>query len=416
MKSPTTTDTTLKDTASSPTGAKLRHHGIEHLVVVRESAIYNNELLAGMLNQTLTYCQSIPGAADVQRAGLDGLRSPKSRFESTTLRRGKTRADVIEHAGVVYLISAGSAHSVDDSKLQNSFIELFVEVVERYTPRCVHVANISRLVRSAEYGGQLLGTLKRHCETVYNGGVAIAPNEPHGAIMWQTLAMVAAMERDLIVQRLAVGKLNRFVEGRWPFSRNIFPPPWYVDDKGHFHLDETKVDAARKMLVLLADPALTPARIVELLAELGLGSKQMRRLHGPNATYADGATPTQVVHGLRHWAETYEEGLLRRDLPNPFPGQSRVAGVTVDYSSSPGGVIPLEFHLPMPEGGFSEEVIAAVIERRNAGPESLKGSRAHRRRRPLHRLPAQREGAFEYVLVSREKLYRLRRRASRGDA
>lgn len=396
---------------TQPEHAGSKHYGTEHLIVVRESAMYDFELLDGMLHQTLSHCTTLPGVEDVQAAGLQGIRSDPSPFTRTELRRGKTRGDLVEHEGVLYLVSAGSAHSLDDAKLQNAFIELLIDTVETHRPRCVHVATISRLVRAAEHGGRLLGALKRHCEVVYTGGMPIVLNDPYGAVMWQTLAMIAAMERDLIVQRLTIGRVNRFRAGRWVFSKNSIPQPWYADD-GFVKLDESKVEATKQMLVLLADASKTPARVVEELAACNTSSPQLQKLHGHASTLADAASPWAIVNRLLRTAELYETGRVTKTLANPFPGHKNVGGIAVDYTASAAGVIPLSYSFPLPKGGFAPPEIFDAIARRTAA-QTLKGAASHKQRRPLLQFPPQVEGEHEYVLHGVGRRYGLRRIATR---
>jgi hypothetical protein len=81
-------------------------------VVVRESDAYDNLLMEAMIQQTLAKVADLPGAAELQAAGMAVLENPR-RFGATQRRMGSSRLVTVERDGVLYIFAMGSAAKVD---------------------------------------------------------------------------------------------------------------------------------------------------------------------------------------------------------------------------------------------------------------------------------------------------------------
>jgi hypothetical protein len=177
---------------------------LDHLVVIRESAQYDRLLMEGMIHQSLEKVVHLPGAAELQMAGLDVLDNPGA-YGAVTRRAGKSRITMVERDGVMYLYSMGSAAKLDLDE-ENGFVSELVRTLYAYRPPEVWVVAFTRLVRAAELAGDLLKATGEavevlHCEQ------ELRPATPEGRMVFQILAMIAAMEREYIVRRHTAGRV-----------------------------------------------------------------------------------------------------------------------------------------------------------------------------------------------------------------
>ena len=109
----------------------------EHLMVVRESAMYSNVLMIGMIAQTLQRWIHLPGVRDVLALSIDPLKKGKAPLlngkplQLSTFNSNKNRAVLFEHEGVMYLYSMGSAatRNADFDDHSNAFVELLCTVI-----------------------------------------------------------------------------------------------------------------------------------------------------------------------------------------------------------------------------------------------------------------------------------------------
>jgi DNA invertase Pin-like site-specific DNA recombinase len=260
---------------------------IDHLVVVRESPQYDYVLMEGMIGQTVGRLLHLPGADEVLAAGIGPVRG-SGPFLTFEYRKHGTTAVMFEHAGVLYLYSLGSAAKANINDQENAFVELLIDVLEHYRPRNVYVATFSRLVRSTEFAGRLQRAMNAHVDVIHSGNQQIRPKTTDGKIMWSMLALIADMERDLIVQRLFAGTCNAYQRGRWVLNDEAVPPGYVLDPvTKKVSPDESLVEPVRLLLTMMADPTITSRRVVDAAGEAGLTSETVKRLYGPDATFAD---------------------------------------------------------------------------------------------------------------------------------
>lgn len=410
-------ETNPRSTADTHSGTKAKNLVVmqpvtDHLVVMRESSAYNYVLMEGMIEQTLSKCSGkVPGADDLREIGIQALIDPE-KYGGYEIRAGGTRAVVLERDGTIFLYSAGSA-AARDVEGDNAFVQLLKGLVAKYQPQTVWAAALTRLVRSPEFAGGLMQVMMDEVELV-EAEVAIDLRTPHGKILWQVLAMISAVERDMIVARHTAGRINQWKRQAWIPSRSL-PPGYRLDDDRQVHLDDTQVDAVRKMLRILADPHITPQQVCNRIGALGISNPYIRKTHGPNATYADVRHPSSAMKTLTGWLHTYETGSYTVTWPNPFPGVKEVGGVPVEESDKHRhGVLRFEYTLPLPEGGWaSGDVFAAASTRRRT--KTPRGGAAHRDVPPLAGSFRWSDKDYEYATMSRLQHYLLYRRPQQND-
>ena len=379
---------------------------LDHLVVVRESDAYDNLLMEAMIQQTLAKVADLPGAAELQAAGMAVLENPR-RFGATQRRMGSSRLVTVERDGVLYIFAMGSAAKVDLDDDTNAIVSELLRVAAAYRPREVWVAAFTRLLRSSDHVGDLLRVFSEHVE-VLHCEAEIHPATPEGKMLFQVLAMIAATERDYIVRRHTAGRVAQWRRGEWIPTGY---PPGYRLEQRRLVLDENEIERTRAMLQVLAAEALTTAECARRLGELGVTTPMLKSRHGQGATIADARNPTEAVSTLCGWAELYRTGRYEMLWPNPVPGVSDIAGVPVEtVEGYPHGALRLPFSVDLPPDGWAEDATIEAVKRRPRVP-SLTGGASHTTLPPLSGLFGDEEDGFEHMLSSeRRGVYMLLRR------
>jgi hypothetical protein len=360
---------------------------LEHLVVVRESPQYDYLLMEGMIGQTVGRLCHLPGAKDVLAAGIEPVHGTGP-FRTFQYRKHGTSAVMFEHQGVLYLYSLGSAAKANIDDRENAFVELLIDVIEHYRPRNVYVATFSRLVRSTEFAGRLQRAVNAHVDVVHSGEQQIRPKTADGKIMWTMLALMADMERDLIIQRLFAGMCNAYQRGRWVLNEEAVPPGYVLDpDTKIVTPNPSMVEPVGLLLTMMADSTMPSRRIIDAAGEAGLTSAAVRRIHGPEATFADIIRADSKLASLVDWIDTYETGRAVITHPNPFPGATNFGPLKVEgASSSSPGVVRFSYDWGLPEGGWAPpEILLAARARCRGNKErrSATGGAAHYKRKPF---------------------------------
>lgn len=394
---------TTRGRASTP------EHQLDHLVVMRESGRYDHVLMLGMIQQTLAKVSHLPGATELARAGMDAFHHPE-RWGGTSRRVGESRMVMIERDGVLYLYSMGTA-AKNDLPDTNAFIMELVRVVDAYRPAETWVAAFTRLLRSANYVGDLLRTFSEntrllHCEAEIN----IAT--PEGRMLFQVLAMIAATERDYIVRRHTAGRVAQWRRGEW--IPNGFPPGYRLDNR-RLVLDHQSIPAVRSMLRLLGDTSLSPSECAARIGGLGITTPKIASVHGDGATVADARNPSDVIDTLVGWADFYATGRHEILWPNPFPGVSDIAGVSVeDHDDYEFGALRFTYDIELPDDGWIDDPTLDAIRSRDR-QASPTGGASHRSTSPLAGLFQFTENGFDHSIASVPGLYRLLRRPHLDD-
>lgn len=382
---------------------------LDHLVVMRESARYDHILMEGMIHQTLAKVADLPGAKELTAAGTDVLENPE-RWGATSLRTGDSRMALVERDGVLYLYSMGTA-AKDDLATSNAFVSELVKVVEAYRPKEIWVAAFTRLLRSANYAGDLLRVFSEHTSRLHcEAEIDLAT--PEGKMVFQMLAMIAAAERDYIVRRHTAGRVAQWRRGEW--IPNAYPPGYKKLDR-RLVLDEGELDATRRMLTLLANEGLSPSECAARIGGLGLTTPMIARLHGEGATVADARNPSEVIATIVGWVELYATGRHTTIWPNPFPGVTEIAGAVVEDSlQHEFGELRLVQEVPLPDGGWADEATFDAIRAR-AGTPAVTGGASHSVTPPLSGLFYFSDHDYEYATTADMNTYRLLRRPRRDD-
>jgi DNA invertase Pin-like site-specific DNA recombinase len=355
---------------------------------VRESGLYSYVLMDGMIAQTLGPSSGIVDGVDtVLELGLAPLLNPeKCPFAVQKFRAHKTNASVFVYQGTMYVYSLGTAAAVNTATGDNAWVKLLCDLVVAYRPFQLYVANFSRLLRSADWAGQLMKALETACTVVDASGHVIDVNTGHGRMMWQMLAMASDFERDMIRQRLFAGMVNKHSRGQWIHGPDAVPPGYkLVDDR--IVLDDTQVEAVRQLIHLLADSTLSDRQVLDAAGVLGLSSSKIRRLYGEDATYTEVKRSGPKVKALTRHLTLWRTGELETRIPSPYRGVTRIRGLDIVDPDPPRhhGYAVFRYKLEVPRGGWaSDDIFDRAAGRPEARAATLgRRGATRRRRRPL---------------------------------
>ncbi len=338
---------------------------VEHLIVIRESGQYGYLLLDGMIQQTFRKLRGvIAEAEELERVGIDLFQSP-SKYDATytAFARGDSNGVLLFYKGLCIFIWAGSA-ALGSGDEAPGFVSALTEVVEKCQPRWLHVAEFTRLVRSGKYSEVLLEFLKHRVAKVDIGGMHIEPASEGGSMMWSLLTAFAKNDRDSVVRRTSIGRLNKLLAGK--LYGGIYPPGYGEDGDGKFVLLNTPENRAlvegMMEIICFSDTAVGS---VPLLGDLGWPSAKGRTDPECGETIGDLRSPYQALEPIYRYATLYTEGVYVATLKNPFPGIERLGGCDVIYEMDSkgqkldGGHFEIELAPGMPPGGWSSPQVAA---------------------------------------------------------
>lgn len=368
--------------------------GVRRVVVIRESDAANRLLFLEMIFKTvMAFRERIPGVERLVEIGLGPFEDP-ARFQAEIVGSSKARTALFMlDASTLVMYHMGSA-ALDDSedaavdrsmvggevadrtaKQRNCFTARLIGVLEQHRPEAVFVYAINRLVRDFGNASRLQIALKALSVTVQAGDRGYDLNETADILMWQVLTSFAAAERDGIVDRNLIGRIAQARRNEWPHGHQHIPFG-YVRNGRSVSADESKRDAVRTVLELLADLDLTAAEFVSKAAEVGMSRPRLRRIHNDETAMVDVALhPKDVRRSVETWLELYETGTYKIHLPCPSPVGDIFGGLPVwvaDHDSAGDGrrMVTLSYTFGVPEGGWAPpslfEAIRSQAERNAA--------------------------------------------------
>lgn len=313
------------------------------LIIVRESSEKEKVQFDGMREQTYQMYRAKPQVEAIRKAGLTPWESDGGFVVMTTgplgnqipeevlvetRTHGKTKAILFGYRDYWHLWSMASA-ARESAAGVNEFTEILVTVIKKLRPRELLAANISRLVRSQHQATRLQFVMRGRVDKIIAGGTAYdlaGEGSSVGAVLFQTLAMVAAMERDLIVQRTTAGLVSRWRRGLWPYGKGAAPYGYVYDQKtGRLEPDEAMRPVISQMLRILASQA-PPSEQQLQLADLGLMTRKRRGRQESVDVIRD---PEVLLRTINAWASVYLSAEYLVRWKNPFHHAAEIAGVAV---------------------------------------------------------------------------------------
>lgn len=382
---------------------------VQRLVIVRESNEFNVVLMRAMVLQTLCYLDDSPAVRRAKDLELDPLTAPAGELrelQRVSLRFGRAKAVLFEIDGIYFLYSMASA-AKSNQQGENDFTLLICEVINKLRPVEICVASLSRLVRSYEHAPTLLTAVSKNVDRVRPGSAVLAmrgQDKDLGQATWGMLAMMAASERNSIVQRLTAGLVAKYNRGEWVKGEGAVPLGYVLDPKSRTLVvdpDPASIGALRSAWTWMADPQMSSWRILQALGDLGVTSPTAQRRYGPGATVADLHDPETYLGQLRRWAHLYLTGQHTTRWANPFEGVPHIAGMPVHEARTAGrpfGELWFEYDFGRPD--IDRALIQAGLSARKArAAKPVTGGAARSRVAPLNGLTWIQNG-FEFWMAS----------------
>lgn len=363
------------------------------LVATRESFLYAMTLLDGMFSTTLAFNTDLPGVEEVLAQGLGPLKDDESPFARIRFRSGSLRGVLYEHKGVWYFTATGSA-ALSKEGSTNEYASVLSDILTVLRPHLLAAANISRLLRSPKVGVMIESAIIDRVDRVRLGSTELDLSNEMSAVVWHAFAAIASVERNLIVQRLAIGRINKWKRGEWFFGKMVQPPGYVLVDK-RLVLDPSQKDLVAGILSVLADQSM-PAGVASLeLGKLGLKTRAGR---GAKVNFGLSRDPSSSVEGLYRWVPLWATGIHDVTLKVPFPNLNHFAGVPVErLDADTNGFVRLRYEPGVPVGGWAEpEVLALATLARDNSRLVEPNTRPYR---PQGRGAATRRGLFGGMLI-----------------
>lgn len=317
------------------------------MVVIRESDEHDLTMFNGMREQTLQLLSHVPAIAAIHAAGMAPMtcgdsfvittRGKKGQLETITIPvrtlPGSPNTRLFSYGGYVHLWSMSSAAKENDAGI-NAFTQVLVDCLEEYKPVEVYAANISRLVRSQQQAALLLRALLNKVDIVWAGSVPFhfkGAAAQTGMLLFSVIAMMSAIERDWIVQRLMCGRIAAWRAGKWPFGNSFVPFGYRFDpDSERLEVDFSLVDTVREMLEILGQLDVPDKEMARQLGAIGVTSSR------PPADGEDErrniallTSPRSALDSLYACAPLWIHGEYLLRQRNGFQGLKNINGLTV---------------------------------------------------------------------------------------
>jgi len=402
---------------------------VNHLTVCRESNEFDKVLMEGMVGQTLSYQRDRASYEMARELGIRMLATPHPDSLEVTdadgrttmvhfarLRHGRAHAVLFETKGDWFLYSMTSA-AKQNAAGENDWTLLLTGVLAALQPKRVLVASISRLVRSFQHSGLVHHTVSKHVDEVQAGHQVLrmrGPGSETDQLQWSFFVMVAASERNLIVQRLIAGVVSKYRRGQWVKGQGAVPLGYYLDPESkvlRVNPEETELVTTAWMLMNSAEPA---RRIVARLGAMGVSSPTLRKRYGANATVADHSDPGSFVRRMLGWSHLYLTGQHTTAYPNPFEGIDHLAGMPVSRDAQ--GREWLRFSYEPGRPDVDPALIEGALRRyRDRSRGVLVGAAAQGRVAALNQVGWTQNGLEYWLVADNSDQYKLRVRNA-GDA
>src|SRR6478735_9326553 len=197
------------------------------LINTRESDEHNRLLFDGMREQTYAMLSDIPAVAAVQKLGL----APLDPGRESIVVRAEGPFGVVEREVVIHRLQVGSTRAILFGFMGYYHLWSPWQAARLQTAMFDNVDKVSTGVADFHLTG---------------------PNAQTGLVLFSTLAMAAAMERDWIVQRTLTGRVWRASQGRWPFGKVAVPFGYKWDAKKRCPVPDRKCrKSVRAMMMIL---------------------------------------------------------------------------------------------------------------------------------------------------------------------
>lgn len=345
----------------------------------------------------------------IAKLGSDPLRNP-SIVAGEYSAEGGTRTVLfrLPNTQVWVLYALGSATLDDGDDGDNVFTSVLSDVLRRLRPRRVVSPTFDRLVRSLDHASAIWKTLRANVEVLDMESRRIRMGHPNAEAQFVMEVMFSMADIAALRRRMLNGRVRHWRDGRCPLKADQVPLGYRLDSdhRAVVHLPDRPI--IRAILEGLSQD-LSPAEIVERAARLGGSSPGLRRLYGPDATFADARNKAELVRSWRSWLQLWEEG--RFDYVFTMRTTIGIDATGFDlFDAGPDEtrlIVPQ--HWGLPEGGWAEPWLFEAC-RKHALPRKHTSRRGIRRQRMPFTGRSWSSETEEWKIFSENDSYRLRRR------
>ena len=360
-------------------------YGVDDIVVARESDAADKLLMTNMVHQTLTaHMEKLPALKALIDVGLEPMEDP-AKWNARVAVGQKSTTVTFAHEGTICVYHMGSAAVVNDETGDNEFAKLIVQLINDYRPRRLRLAGFNRLVRSKAVANKIESALKANRVEVIAAGFEIRVWEPAGQLMWDLLAMFAAMKRDEILRRTVFGKASGARQNKNPFGDKRVPFG-YVADGETLRPDPALRQLVCEVLSILADPSLSNRQMTNKVGALGITTDMIRNIHGEEATVSDLRHPRDFRASMEKYLDLYETGTYTMRYTVALDDVREIAGLPVLGKGSDRH-IALDYTWGLPEGGWAPPEVFEQIRSRGDDDDAFT-NQSHGRRKPFSNRPA----------------------------
>lgn len=351
-----------------------------HLIVIRESDEQHREMFNAMRELTYLNLKKHAAVETIRKVGMrpwdgdftvefevDGAVISRT-VEVTTLRHGDTKAILFQFNGFWHMWSMASAAKMSAGGY-NNFTRLLIEQLQQLRPETVHVANLSRLIRSEREASRLEERgLRDNVDRIVAPEMTFeltGTNAWVGFMMLKVMAWCAATERTAIVQRLLAGRIAQWRRGEWPLGRAVVPFGYTYDKKlKRLFPDESKKDAVREMMLVLISDA-PPSLKAAQLDEIGVRPFRKSPRGDRYVAFSARKRPAGAIETLMQWASIWVSGEYLVRFSNTL-GLDELSGLRV--ARFPGdddnGEFQMLYKVGLPENGWCEPDLLDAFARK----------------------------------------------------
>ncbi len=352
------------------------------LVVVRESDASDLVLFENMAHKTISgLLPRMPELAPLLEDPLGPILTP-AKYGAVIERSRQSKSIKFLFADVLFLYHLGSAAHIDDDQDLNFFTQQLLGMLEEPSIHELCAFAVNRVVRDEPNGNDLGKVFSLRSIKVIVEGQEFDFTKPYAGMLWSLAVILAAQERNGIVERNRLGKVAAARRTYWPHGPKAIPLGYRLEGKTLVPVEEER-DRVRRVLDLLAAPDLSTRQFVEELGMMHVTRPGVKERYGEHATLAAVRHPKDIQQSFLNMMSLYETGVYEMPLPNPTKGAKVFGGLAVHRSDDSDpmdyGFVILRYDFGLPEGGWAPpETFEAIRAKQQANRAFVNGNRQRR--------------------------------------
>lgn len=355
---------------------------VTRLVVVRESDASDLVLFENMVYKTISsLLPRLPELAPLLEDPLGPILNP-ARYGAVIEKSRQSKSIQFLFADVLFHYHLGSAAHIDDDQDLNFFTRQLLGILKEPSIRELYAFAVNRVVRDEPNGNDLGKVFRNRLIKISVEGQEFDFSQPYAMMLWSLAVILAAQERNGIVERNRLGRVAAARRKYWPHGPKAIPLGYRLEGHTLVPVEEER-DRVRRVLDLLADPDLSTRQFVERLGMMRVTRPGVKERYGEHATVAVVRHPKDIHQSFLNMMSLYETGVYEMPLPNPTKGAKVFGGLAVHRSDDSDpmdyGFVVLRYDFGLPEGGWAPpQVFEAIRAKQQANRAFVNGNRQRR--------------------------------------